>query len=372
MKIASPSTISAMGNADPGAGAGAVLTIDLAALAENWRTLARHCETAECAAVVKADAYGLGIEPAASALHRAGARTFFVALLSEAERLRAALPDAVIYVLNGLPPGTAKRFTALDLRPVLGSPDEIAEWAPTGLPAALHIDTGMNRLGLTTEEARAFAAAPTSRPALVMSHLACADEPDHPLNAVQAARFREIAALFAGVPASLANSAATLLGAPYRFDLCRPGIALYGSNPIPSRQNPMRPVVGLDARIVQVRDVPAGESVGYGAAHIVRRDSRVAVLSLGYADGIIRAGGGSDDHPGAVVMAGGIPCPLIGRISMDLIAVDITDAPGLSRGERIEILGAHRGVDDLAAAAGTIGYEILTGLGRRYRRVYRD
>lgn len=351
--------------------AGGYLTIDLAALVANWRLMAARAAPAECAAVVKADAYGLGIEPVVGALSEAGARTFFVALFDEAKRVCAVAPQAVVYVLNGLPKGAADLFVQHGIRPVLGSPEEVAEWAAeaNAFPAAVHVDTGMNRLGLAPAEALAFAQARPFVPALLISHLACADEPDHPLNARQLADFRALAARLPHVPASIANSAATLLGGDYRFDLCRPGIGLYGSNPIPGGPNEMRAVVKLDARVVQVRHARAGERVGYGAAQSLSRDTRLAILSLGYADGIIRAGGSRDGRPGARVMMGNTPCPIIGRISMDLIAVDATDADA-ARGSLATVIGPDFGVDDLAAAAGTIGYEILTSLGRRYRRTY--
>lgn len=360
---------------------GARLTIDLSALAANWQFLARHVEPAECAAVVKADAYGLGIAPAGRALWDAGARTFFVAHLTEARALRAALPAATIYVLGGLNPGSAPLYREIEARPVLGSLEEIAEWADAargicaGCKAAIHIDTGMNRLGLSLAEASEVAvrlAAGTLgfTPCLVMSHLACADTPDNPLDARQLERFREAAAQFPGIPASLANSAATLEGGDFRFDLCRPGIALYGGaarGGVPETA----PVVRLEARVIQVRDGAVGETVGYGATQTLARASRIAVLSLGYADGVLRAASSSDTHPGASVLLNGARCPLIGRISMDLVAVDVTDvSPPVQRGDRAVLLGDGIGVDELARHAGTIGYEVLTSLGHRYQRIY--
>lgn len=346
---------------------GARLTIDLSALAANWRRLAACAHGAECAAVVKADAYGLGIAEAVPALSRAGVRTFFVAHTVEGIAVRKAAPDAVIYILNGLPSGGGDAMRQHDLRPVLGDPGEITDWQAGGSgPAALHVDTGMNRLGLTLDQARRT----EFRPALLMSHLACADTPDHPRNALQLANFHAFRALFPGVPASLANSAATLTGGDYLFDLCRPGIALYGGNPFANRPNPMAPVVRLEARILQVREVPAGEPVGYGAAEVMTRPSRIAILSAGYADGLHRQAGSTDAARGADAIIGGVRCPFAGRISMDLIAVDVTDAPEAARGGMAVLLGDGIGVDDYARAAGTIGYEVLTGLGRRYHRVY--
>jgi alanine racemase len=362
---------------------GCRLTIDLGALAANWRELAALAAPAECAAVVKADAYGIGTGRAVAALHAAGARTFFVAHPAEARRVRAAAPDAVIYVLNGLTPGTAPLVAALGARPVLGSLAEIDDWAAFvrteggAGEAAVHVDTGMNRLGLgmgAAQEVAARHAAGTLgfRPALVMSHVACADTPEAPLNARQREAFAAVRGAFPGVPASLANSAATLLGPAWHFDLCRPGIALYGGAAQAGGGRTLRPVVRLEARIVQVRTADAGESVGYGASQHLRRPSRLAVLSLGYADGIPRIAGSADDRPGAEVVIAGRRCPLAGRISMDLMTADVTDLPdgAVARGDWAVVLGDGIGVDDLAHHAGTIGYEILTNLGRRCRRIY--
>lgn len=356
----------------------AVLTIDLAALAENWRTLADRVSPAECGAVVKANAYGIGIAEAAPALRAAGARTFFVAQAEEAQPLRDAVPDAVIHVLGGLLPGQAEPMLAAGARPVLGSLPEIAEWGAVcaahgaDLPAALHVDTGMNRLGLSLEEAEAVATKGAGfTPDLILTHLACGDVPGHPLTALQRERFARIAALFPGVRASLANSAGCLLGPDYHFDLTRPGIALYGGLSLASAPA-LRPVVRLEVPVIQLRTARSGETVGYGAASALRRDSRLAILSLGYADGFSRAFGASDAKAGAEVILAGRRCPLIGRVSMDLTAVDITDLPEgvVQRGHMATVLGDGLSVDALAAHGGTIGYEVLTSLGRRYRRVY--
>ena len=357
--------------------AGGRLTIDLAALAANWRTLAQRV-AGETAAVVKADAYGIGLEPAGRALAEAGCRTFFVALPEEGLRLRAILADAVIYVLDGLVPGSAAALAAADLRPVLGSFPEIDEWAalkaagaPTG--SALHVDTGMNRLGLTPNEAAALAGDPARlaaiAPSLLMSHLACADTPDHPSNARQLDAFRVVRALMPTVPASLANSAGIFLGRDYHFGLARPGIALYGAA-FAAGARPLRPVVTLEARVLQVRDVPAGSSVGYGATETVRKPSRIAILSVGYADGYHRHASSADGRPGASVYVDGARAPVVGRVSMDLIAVDVTAFPLVARGDWVELFGPHVPVDEVAAPAGTIGYELLTALGRRYARRY--
>lgn len=354
------------------------LTIDLGALTANWRTLADLAAPAACAAVVKADAYGLGIAAAAPALWAAGARIFFVAVFEEGRALRALLPDATIYVLGGLLPGLGPDFAGLDLRPVLGSLPEIAEWAGfcgesgADRPAALHVDTGMNRLGVSVDAALALAADGAGlgfTPSLVMTHLACADAPDHPLTAIQKARFAQVAAAFPGVMASLANSAGTLTDPSFHFDLVRPGIAMYGGTPVAGGA-PLRSVVRLEVPIIQVREADAGETVGYGAAQCLTRPSRIAILSLGYADGFLRAFGASDGSPGADAMVRGRRCPLVGRVSMDLTAVDVTDVPDAGRGDSAVLLGDGIGVDELAAHGRTIGYEVLTSLGSRYQRIY--
>lgn len=363
---------------------GGRLTIDLCALADNWRTLRAISPGSECGAVVKADAYGVGLAPATKALAAAGAKTFFVAHLAEALLVRATAPDAVCYVLNGLPPGASEAYATAGVRPVLGSAEEIAEWAgfvaATGLAgsAAIHIDTGMARLGLAPDEARALfsGGGPGFRPSLLMSHLACADEPDRPETEAQRALFADVCGALKGAPASLANSPGTLLGrtdgGDLALDMRRPGVSLYGSNPIAGRPSPLKPVVRLEARVIQTRDVPAGTPVGYGGVQRTRRTTRLAILSVGYADGIFRAAGATDGRLGATAYAAGVPCPFVGRISMDLIAVDVTDAPegASTRGEWLEILGERFGVDDLAGASGTIGYEVLTSLGARYERNY--
>lgn len=362
--------------------AGGVLSVDLAALAANYRALKKRAGTAHCAAVVKGDAYGIGLKPSVQALTLAGATTFFVALLNEARQLRAVCPTAQIYVLNGLAPGMAGEYRTLRVEPVLGSWPEIEEWdqfahtAPGDSGAAIHIDTGMRRHGISPEDATTLAGRIQTlrfKPSLVMSHLACADEPKHPMNAKQISDFRRLRLLFPEVPASLANSAGLLALKESHFELVRPGISLYGGRAVMDAENPMQPVVRLDLRIIQVRHAAAGETVGYGAGEALKRDSRIAVLAGGYADGIPRAAGSSDKRAGAEVVIGGRRCPLVGRISMDLIAVDVTDLPesDVKRGDPATLLGEGISVDDLAAHAGTIGYEILTGLGHRYSRLYR-
>jgi len=354
------------------------LAIDLGALADNWRAMAGRAEGAFTAAVVKGDAYGIGIPFAVSALAAAGCGTFFVALPEEGLRVRAVAPAAIVYVLGGLI-GDAADYVAADLRPVLNSVPEIEEWAAVRgagatTSAALHVDTGMNRLGVSLDACRALAARPGVAEglglALLMSHLACADSPGHPLNRRQLAAFLEARSTLPDLPASLANSAGVFLGGDYRFDLVRPGIALYGGRAVNDGANPMRPVVTLEARILQVRDVPAGGTVGYGAAETLSRDSRIAVVGVGYADGYVRGAGAADGRPGASAFVRGQRVPLAGRVSMDLLALDVTDVPDVRRGDWAELFGANIAVDDVAAHAGTIGYEYLTGLGARYARTY--
>jgi alanine racemase len=290
-------------------------------------------------------------------------------------------PQAVVYVLNGLLPGTASAYADANLRPVIGSHAEREEWiafrAASGWrgAAALHIDTGMNRLGFPYQEAAQIARrlGRDHGIALVMSHFACSEE-EHLLNAIQIERFRAVRAHFPGIPGSLANSSGIFLGPEAHHDLVRPGVALYGANPTPAKPNPMQCVVTLQGRIVQLRDIEQGETVGYSATWTAKRPTRLAVVSIGYADGFLRAASASDARAGGEAIVAGQRCPLAGRVSMDLIAVDVTDVPEseLKRGDLVTFLGREIGVDDLAARAGTIGYEVLTSLGRRYRRIYRD
>jgi alanine racemase len=363
--------------------AGGLLTIDLAAIAANWKRLASMTVPVECAAVVKADAYGCGIERVVPSLTKIGCVTFFVADIAEGRRVRAAAPAATIYVLNGLAPNTAACFAETNLRPVINSTTELAEWDAFVAAhdwrggAALHVDTGMNRLGLTPEEAVAVAPrlqAEGHGIKLLMSHLACADTPNHSMNDRQIRLFRELRILFRGVPSSLVNSAGIFLGGTAHCDLVRPGIALYGGNPIPGQKNPMSPVVELRSRIAQVRNIKKGDAVGYGAAWTVSRASRIAVITAGYGDGYLRAAGAAKGKSPAHVIIAGKACPVIGRISMDLLAVDVTDLPAgaARRGEFATLIGGTVDIDQLAAACGTISYEILTNLGRRYHRIYRD
>jgi alanine racemase len=332
--------------------------------------------------VVKADAYGLGMAAVAPALARAGCKTFFVATLGEAEELRGLLPGVTIYVLAGLQQDTAPVYRRLELRPVLNSADEIEEWAAFSksararLPAAIHIDSGMNRLGLSAAEVEAVAGAKSSwnafELALVMSHLACSDEPEHAKNEVQRKAFDAFRAKLPKAAASLANSAGILLGRAYHYDLVRPGIALYGGKASHAAAGRFARVVQLAGRVLQVRNVPPGETVGYGATRTLKRPSRVATIAVGYADGVFRALSVADKREGLQVHFGSHPAPLIGRVSMDLITVDVTDVPRelARRGAWVELIGTHVAAHEFAAHAGTIDYEVLTNLGRRALRRY--
>jgi alanine racemase len=364
------------------AAATGVLTVDLDAICANWRKLEKTAVPAECAAVIKADAYGCGLEPVAHALANAGCKTFFVATLDEARAARAIAPSAAVYVLNGFIQNTGDAYAKIDAKPVIGDLNELAEWdvfcrrSGWAGGVAIHVDTGINRLGLTIAEAQGLIPrinAGDHGIELVMSHLACAESLHHPLNARQLATFREIASVFSGVPASLSNSSGIFLGAPFLFDLVRPGAALYGINPTPEADSPVQPVVELKARVVRIREVERGESVGYGATWTTRRPTRLAIVSAGYADGYFRAGGSNDGTRGAEVVVAGKRCPVAGRISMDLMAIDVTDLEknAVRRGHLVTLIGEGITVDELAHHFGTIGYEVLTSLGPRYARVYK-
>jgi alanine racemase len=361
---------------------GGILTIDLTAIEENWKKLANMTLPVECAAAVKADAYGCGLQPVTRKLAKAGCKTFFVADAAEGRSVRAITPDATIYVLNGLMPGAASSFAEADLRPVINSPTELAEWDAFVTTsnwrggAALHVDTGMNRLGMSVDEAVALAPRIHSENhgfALLMSHMACAETADHPMNDRQIRVFREIRIMYRGIPSSLANSSGIFLGGTVYCDLVRPGIALYGGNPTPAGKNPMRPAVELKARIIQMRSINRGDTVGYGASWTAPRAGRIATIAVGYGDGFLRSAGASKGKPAAEVIITGRRCPIVGRVSMDLLAADVTDlAEGtVRRGDFATLIGQGMTVDDLAAGMGTISYEVLTSLGRRYHRVYK-
>ena len=359
-----------------------VLTVNLDAIVANWKKLEKTAVPAECAAVVKANAYGLGAEQVARALASAGCKTFFVATLDEARSVRPAVPSATLYVLDGVFQNTADAYAKIDCKPVIGDLNELAEWdvfcRRTGWSggAAIHIDTGMNRLGLTIAEAQGLIPrinAGNHGITLVMSHLVSAELINNTTNARQLATFREIASEFSGVPASLSNSSGIYLGPQFVFDLVRPGAALYGVNPTPEADNPMQPVAKLKARIVQIRNVERGETVGYRGAWTARRPTRLAIVAAGYADGYFRAASASDGTRGGEVVVAGKRCPVAGRVSMDLIAIDITDLPANAarRGHMVTLLGEGITVDELARHFGTIGYEVLTSIGARYARIYK-
>ena len=350
-----------------------VLTIDLAAIVANWRLLSERARPAEAAAAVKADAYGLGMAEVAPALAAAGARNFLVATAEEGAALRRLLPGAVIYVLNGLPTGGAASLLAHRLIPCLKSMADIEGWAETGAPAALHIDSGLNRLGLTQEEVAALAAAPERLArinlVLVMSHLACAEEADNPLNRQQLDRFiGDVRRLgLTGKPLSLAASSGIFLGPDFQLSLVRPGAALYGIAPLNNQPNPMRQVIRLEAKILQVRRVDRGMTVGYGATHRVAAPGFLAIAGMGYRDGLMR----SLANRGCAVF-GERRLPVLGRVSMDLITLDLgaTAPDGVVPGAMVAFIGPSHGVEELAQEAGTNGYEILTAIRGRTRRVY--
>lgn len=357
-------------------GSGALLTIDLGAIVANYQTLQARLGRVPCGAVVKADAYGLGLSEVAPALADAGCRTFFVAHLEEGVALRSHLPSPEIFVLNGAMDGDEQVFEAHDLAPTLNSLDQIDRWARFcrtrgSRPAALHLDTGMSRLGLPEDELARLADDPGRLAGIdlryVMSHLACAEEAQHPMNATQLAAFNAARARLPAMRACFTNSSGIFLGSAYHFDLARPGLALYGANPTPGQANPMRAAVRLEARILQIREIDPPRTVGYGAAHRVDRRTKIATAAIGYADGYLRSLSGR-----GMGHVAGHPVPVIGRVSMDLTTLDVTNVPPahLSPGAFVEIVGPHHAVDAVANEAGTIAYEILTSLGSRYRRHY--
>jgi len=362
-------------------GYGGRLTVDLGALMRNYQALEQVSSGALTAAVVKADAYGTGINAASKAFFAAGARFFFVATPDEALAVRAALPEAHIFVLDGLFPGAAALYVGERLMPVLNSLPMLEEWLVAclgrneALPAALHFDTGMNRLGFRLGETsivRRMCDEVGYAPQMLMSHLACADQPLHEKNRTQLALFASVIAQFPGIPASLANSAATMTTREMHFQMTRPGIALYGGRAVAGRRNPMLPAVTLEAPLLQVRDAKTGESVGYGATYTLSRDSRLGIIGIGYADGFLRSLSGTNQHSGGRAYVRGQIVPIVGRVSMDMVIVDLTDLQNdiPLPGEMVEMLGPHISVDDQADPAGTLGYEILTSLKGRYSRNY--
>ena len=350
------------------------LTIDLDALAQNYAVLKAQAGGAEMAPVVKSDGYGLGAGMIARRLWVEGARRFFVARLTEGEALRTALgAPATIHVLDGFTPGTGPRLAAAGLIPVLTSLPQIdaaqgfAAQAGAPLAVGLHVDTGMNRQGLTCDEARAVAQSPDRLRGLgvglVMSHLGSATEPAHPRSAGQLARFRPVRALFPAATASLSASAGIFLGPDYRFDIVRPGVSLYGGGPEERPDDRLKAVATLEAPILDIRNIAAGEMVGYGASVVVDRPTRVAIVQAGYADGIIRRAKGQ----GRAWFAGALRPILI--VTMDLIAVEIGEDRA-QPGDMVELMGPHALVDDLAAAAGTVAHECLVRMSERAERVY--
>ena len=353
--------------------AGAILDIDLGALVSNYHRLQQELTGANCAAVVKADAYGLGLEKVARALASAGCGTFFVAHQMEGETLRGLLPKAEIFVLHGPMPGTESAFVRDRLIPVLNTRAQVDGWLATGdaSPVALHLDSGLNRLGLSEAELDDLLATPDSLAKinlrLVISHLARAEDPAVDMNRAQRDRFLELKAKLAPAPASLANSSGIFLGPDFQFDLVRGGVALYGVNPTPGQDNPMRDVVRLRGKILSLREIDSGQSVGYGAAYRAAGRRRIATVPVGYADGYFRSLGNS-----AYAAIDGQPVPVVGRVSMDLITLDVTDvAPGVAQaGALVDLIGGAAPLADVAAAAGTIEYEVLTALGSRYHRRY--
>jgi alanine racemase len=376
-----------MVNAD-GRCAGAVLRINLDAIRSNYRFLRSRVLPAECAAVVKADAYGLGMCEVAPALVAEGCRVFFVALAAEGILLRACLDEiggetapaaakVAIQVLGGLLPGTERVFVEHRLIPVLNSLAEIERWAAharrreTALPASLHVDTGMSRLGLPVEELRELSGDLERllgiRLVNILSHLASADDPESELNRSQLAAFRAALACLPSAPPSLANSSGIFLGPAYHLGLVRPGVALYGGAVVPHHPNPMAQVVRLQGQILQIREIDRGRTVGYGASHRADRRERIATVGVGYADGYLRS---LSNRGGGYV--GDRRVPLVGRVSMDLVTFDVTDLPihEVRPGAMIDLIGPHNPIDTVAAEAGTISYEILTSLGSRYHRVY--
>ena len=356
------------------------LTIDLGAVAANHDIFLRMVgATCSIAGVVKANAYGTGMGRVAAKLFEKGCQRFFVATPDEGFALRTLLPEADIAVLGGGLPQNMGAFIEARIEPVLNSLYDIALWRDAArkrdqiLPAIIHLDTGMNRLGLSADEGETLIKDPGLLSGLdvkiVISHFACADEKDHPLTEHQYQRFHKFAAHFPRAQKSLANSSGIFRRSDYHYDMVRPGMATYGLNPTPEVANPMNPVVSLEARILQVRHVKAGETIGYSATHSFKGAGLTATVGLGYADGFHRAHSGK-----AKVFWQGIACPLVGRVSMDLVTVDISHLKGQlpQAGDWFEVLGPHQTADQLADVAGTIGYEVLTNLGSRYQRLYRD
>lgn len=361
--------------------ASTTLTVDLDAIAANWRLLRDRTAHRNVTAVIKADGYGLGVEPVARTLAQAGCETFFVAHLDEAIAVLSAFEGNTaprVAVLNGLhTPGDAAVYAEHGILPTLNDLGQVDAWSrfrrarETALPALLHVDTGMSRLGLDRRETEILIAEPERLAGLdiryVMSHMACGDTPDHPLNREQRDRFADVTARLprAAEGGMLAASSASFLGPDYHFDAIRPGVALFGGRPNTVERNPMRPVVTLEARILQTRRIDPPETVGYGAAHRVEGETVIATIAVGYADGFLRSLSSK-----ARARVGETDVPVVGRISMDLITIDVTKVPGVKSGDVVTLIDGRETIDDVADKAGTIGYEILTSLGSRYARRY--
>lgn len=354
------------------------LSINLKNLAENYRIMKKQAQKSEVAAVVKANAYGLGIEEVVKTFHQQGCTSFFVATFDEALTIRQLVPEAQVYALNGVWTGVPSEYVHHQITPVLNSLHDLEIWqlecrrAGKLLPAIIHTDTGMNRLGLSVEDVGWLAehrdeALDGIDVRYLMSHFSSADELTSPENQFQYECFQEIRSLFPDIPATLANSSGVFRSPDYHFDLVRTGIGLYGSNPTPETDNPMKPVVSLEVPILQVHHVKEGESIGYNSTYYVAEDEVIATVCLGYADGMLR----SLSNQGCLYW-NGIPCPIRGRVSMDLMTVSLSRIEGKlpQAGDMLEVLGVHQDIDALAASADTISYEMLTSLGKRYRRTY--
>lgn len=358
-----------------------IITIDLDALQANWRALAALVAPAECSAVVKADAYGLGAAEVIPALTRAGCRTFFVATPEEGRAARILVPDARLFALDGLFPGAEDLLVAADVAPVLSNLVEVEAWSRAAtrlgrrLPAALQVDSGLNRLGLSAADVKTLAARPELMAAidlrLVMSHLACADDPAHPQNAKQRTAFNKRRASLPPAPASLAASDGMMLGTAYHYDLVRPGYALYGGQAFQGGPTPVSSIVTVRARVLQVRTLRTGDSVGYSATWQATRPTRLAIVAAGYADGFARGLSAASGKKGGTVLVAGQRAAVVGRVSMDLITVDVTDVAGdVARGDLVTLVGPGLSIEAMGKAAGTIGYEVLTRLGPRFMRHY--
>ena len=360
--------------------AGAVLAVDLAAIADNYRQLTQRTAGAVCAAVVKADAYGLGAAQVAPVLEQAGAQEFFVAHVDEGLALKPYVSDrARITVLHGARPQALQDCVQSGLRPVLNSLEQIAqlralaEKTDRPFDAVLQLDTGMSRFGLSEADVKEISENPSLLKgisvSLIMSHLACADSPENPANEWQRDNLKAYAALLPAAPLSLAASSGVFLGPEYHFNLVRPGAALYGVAPNATAPNPLKQVVRLQAHVLQTRSLSKGDRVGYGLTWQAEGSCRVATIATGYADGFARAGAST-----GCVWFNGKKLPILGRISMDSMTVDVSSVPEHELGPDalVDLLNSDYGVDDVAKAEGTIGYEILTSLGRRYHRVYQN